>query len=597
MAISAKRNAKIELTASAKGVAPGLNDARRQLKMFQREQAKQAKADAKDAENAAKKRQRMVAGAAGNVGGGVKSGIGALLGIDAAGGIAGMVSEFRDVEKEMTRFQIDAQLGADKMSTFRAEVMRVSNATGVSRQSLVEGAHAYQILTGDADGARESMDLFAKVAIASGSSMDEIAHVAGAMRMNARIDPKNFQEGFDVLLSMGHKGSVELRDFGSEVARLMPMVDNFGNASGMDKWTEMAAGIQGVRKEFGDVNQAATGFAQLMARLSNDKVAERLASHGVMVWSIDPKSGLHVKNDLFKILDQIRTKIKDPKVLGEVMGGRLEASRALNAIEKHWDEIIALKNEAQGSDQVNKDAATYLDSPTGKLERAGERIKNALASALTPEVVEAFANAIDGLPAHIQPIIDALSKVTAAVGWIYSLGQKIRGKLPGGDGHLEDNAHDVGLAKGDAYELERAKNLGWSPEEIANRTAAAKRNLATHASYNTAVDSIMGAESDDRSTPASIYAAMAAKYKDSGTANPYGGAYQAGSSYLKAAGYNDPVEREEKRLSSMSSDVAMAKMAATIAAAVSQVRINLDGNQISKGIDNSHVRHLRPGGH
>jgi TP901 family phage tail tape measure protein len=406
------RVAKIELKTSAAGVDAGLRESSRKLRQFKREQESQARkaeregmararrvvrAIDREQEAADRDRSKRLGRAGGAIGGMVKGaamGLGAAAGFDIAGALGGAVSEVFDFEKELTRLSIDANLSARTVGQVRDQMMAVSNATGVSRLELVKAAHAYQILTGDAQGAIVSTKDFADVAIAAGAAPQEIAEAAASMRKNLDLDPKDFRKGFDVLLNLGHKGALELRDFAGEMSGVAPQFKEFGSADSLTKLTELGAALETVKLNFKDSAETATGMRAAMAAISKSKVAERLAGAGVQIWTIDPKTKEHVKRDFFDIIADIKKKVPDQKVLADILGGRQESFRAITAMLEHFDEMQKLRAEAANSDQVSVDAHKYLESSTGKLERAWEQIKNSIAGALTPERVQAFADAI-----------------------------------------------------------------------------------------------------------------------------------------------------------------------------------------------------------
>ena len=395
--MAGSRVAKIELKTSAAGVDAGLSDASRKLRAFEREQSTAAKKAARDQAKADKDSQRALkrtGGRAASLAHGALMGLGAAAGFDIAGVLGDAAHSVFDTEKELTRLGIDANLSSSQIADFRQQITDTSNATGQSRLELVKAAHAYQILTGDAHGAIESTKLFAEVANASGASMEDIATAAASMRQNLALDPKEFRKGFDVLLNLGHKGALELRDFAGEMSGLAPQFKQFGGGDSVNQLTELGAALETVKLNFKDSAETATGLRAAMTAISKTKTADRLAAHGVDVWRIDPKTKQHVKRDFFDIIADIKKKIPDEKILADVLGGRQESFRAITAMLEHYDEMVKLRQEAANSDQVSVDAHKYMESASGKMAVAWEQVKNAIASALTPERVEAFANAM-----------------------------------------------------------------------------------------------------------------------------------------------------------------------------------------------------------
>ncbi len=416
--MAGSRVAKIELKASSAGVAPGIRDASRQLRAFQREQSNGAKKAARDQAKAARdqakadKEARKALKQSGDRGAGLAHsaimGAGAAAGFDIAGVLGDAAHSAMDTEKELMRLGIDANLSAQQMSGFRDQILNVSNATGQSRLELVKAAHAYQILTGDAQGAMQVTGTFADVANASGASMEDIATAAASMRQNLALDPKDFRKGFDVLLNLGHKGALELRDFAGEMSGLAPQFKQFGGGDAVNQLTELGAALETVKLNFKDASETSTGLRAAMTAISKSKVADKLAAHGVDVWRIDPKTKEHVKRDFFDIIADIKKKIPDQKILADVLGGRQESFRAITAMLEHFDEMVKLRKEAANSDQVSVDAHRYMESASGRMSVAWERIKNAIASALTPERIEAFASVMERMAKFVGDAAGAL---------------------------------------------------------------------------------------------------------------------------------------------------------------------------------------------
>lgn len=392
------RSVKIKLETSAAGVDAGLREASRKLRAFQRDQERATKKAKRDEEKAAKDRKKQLRETGDRGAGlvhGVAVGIGAAAGFDIASVMSDSVKSVFDAEKELTRFGIDANLSAQQLAGFRDQVMTTSNATGVARLELIKAAHAYQILTGDANGAMQVTSTFADVANASGASMEDIATAAASMKQNMHLDPANFRQAFDVMLNLGHKGALELRDFAGELSGLAPQFNSFGSGSAIDKLTEMGAAMETVKLNFKDSAETATGFRAAMVALSKSKVAAGLENLGVKVWTIDPKTKQHVKRDFFDIITDIKKKVPDMKVLQDVLGGRQESSRAIQALLEHYDELVKLRAEAANSDQVSVDSHKYMESSAGRMQVAWTKIQNSIASALTPERIEAFAAVLE----------------------------------------------------------------------------------------------------------------------------------------------------------------------------------------------------------
>jgi hypothetical protein len=243
--------------------------------------------------------------------------------------------------------------------------------------------------------------------------MQDIAAVAASMRKNLNIDPKRLPRGLRHPLNMGHKASVELRDFAGELSSIAPMFSKFGESEGgAEHLSKLVAALQVVRHGFGSASEAATGLQSLMVGL--ERKHAKLEASGVQVFTTDPKTKQRVARDFFDIIDDIKKKKIDMvELLGDL--GRVEGVKAAIELvsEKGNAEMHDLYNTALNSGQVTKDNATFMASSAGKLQKAWEEIKNSVAEALTPERVQAFA---DGMLKAAKFIMDAVAAINQFAG-------------------------------------------------------------------------------------------------------------------------------------------------------------------------------------
>lgn len=532
---SGKRNARIEITSSAAGVDRGVNDARKKMRAFAREQERSAK----HAEREAKKsRSRAAAGLAGGIGTAASVAAG-MAGFDIG---RGMLEGIIDTGRELTRFQIDAQLSTAQVGQFNEQLLRTSSATGVSRKSLVETAHAYQILTGDAAGAVKNTELMAKVMNATGASGQDVAGAMATLN-NMKLDPANYQKAMDIMIYMGHKGAVELRDVAGQVGTLQPMFNMFAGGGTLRGIAEMNAAMQVGRKGFGSADEMATGFQSAMSQMISGPVVEKLKKFGVQVYSVDPKTKKKIVRDYMDIAKDLH----NSKLSGDIPALRgiftnIRAFKFMNQIVSRYEEMAELAQGAEGSDQTNKDNLTWMNSTSGKLAQSWEIIKNSIASALTPERVEMFANGM----------MRAAKFAAEFVSW-----------LNGPD------AHDKKMTGAGAF-LDRAN---------AGDEAGAVRKAKAIASMT---------REEWEKTPQG----MLTKYSDT---DLYGGAQE----FLKS---NSGVIRDwwdrggsdQSKLGSVDSAALGKQLAQDIGAEIAKlnIHVNLDGKLVGEGVDNN-IRHAK----
>ena len=286
--------------------------------------------------------------------------------------------------------------------------MRTSKESGLSREALMAGASAFTALTGDFKGAQKNLSTFALVANATGAEMDDIAATAAAMKDNLAIDPADFQRGFDVLVSQGKAGSIELKELATLLSGLAPSFAAFQGGKGVQGLADLGAAFQVARKGFGSAAEASTGMRALMTSFTRG--SGKFKAKGVEVFKVDPKTGRKVRRAFWDIVDDIRNNKKlmgDPKLLLDAFGSD-EALRVFEQLSLNRQLASEIVAKSIDSNLVAKDAATWQKSSAGQIQKAWENVKNAFAEAFTPERIERAAKAIAKLSGGIAWVVDKI---------------------------------------------------------------------------------------------------------------------------------------------------------------------------------------------
>lgn len=396
MSVSAKREAKVELRSSYDD--KGERDARRSLKQTEREQARARKQAERDAARA----RKQALGAGRSVLGTIKTGLGLGLGLDAAGGITGMVGEVLDYEKALTRLQITASTSPAVMRSFSKTVDEASLSTGIHRNEILSAAAAYVALTGDMDTARASTGTWAKIAQATGATVSDIAQTAAALSQQMGIGPAQMEATFSALAAQGKAGAIELKDLAGVMSQIAPMWAQFKNGRGLEGVRELGAALQVVKRGFGgDAGETVTGLQGLLVALT--KNAGRFRQAGIKIFDVD-RHGKESMRDVFSIVDAIShsSLVQHPDLLEKAFG-RVEAYRAYLQLSQNKELLDKFVREASDTGLIGRDFATYMESSSAKMERSWNEIKLAVISAFTPERIQAFA---DGLSAAADKIME-----------------------------------------------------------------------------------------------------------------------------------------------------------------------------------------------
>ena len=334
---------------------------------------------------------------------GAFGGLTSIAGFAGLAGISIAAKQVVEFEKRLTRLGIAARLPTGEMALLRRQIMETAVAMAQDPDELLLGIEKFVSLTGDVAGARDAMASFAKVATATGSSVEDITTSAAAMSQNMHIAGGEMEQAFSILLTQGKEGAVELRDMAQLLAGLTPQFAQFGK-TGTAGLADMGAMLQVMRRGFGTSSEAATGLQALMTAVA--KNAGKIQGAGIKVFDTGP-GGVKRMRELDDIVFALIEKTKGNPLLLQKLLGRQEAVAAvlplMAAGRAEFDKMAAAGAD---SNEVAKDFATYMDSAAGKTAKAGAAIKKTFSDLLAKHIgtiaraFEAVANAIKMIADH-----------------------------------------------------------------------------------------------------------------------------------------------------------------------------------------------------
>lgn len=412
MGIGDERLARIKIEARSEKLSEDLRAAREKLKKFGR--------DAKTAigKTSPSKFFRDAAGAAGKA---TSNGIGRIgIGfLEKAGSsifdlATDGIRDTMDYERALARFQISAGRSDEQINTMRISLTNMAKSMGISKNELLSGASAYVALTGDADGAVTSMQLFGRVALASGADMADIATTAASLKDNLKIDPSQFEAAFSTMIAQGKAGAIELKDLATELSGVAPQFTAFANGTGVGGLTTLGAALQTARKGFGTASEAATGLKALMVAINRNagKFSSVKIGGTYGFFNTNPKTGEKTLKDFKQIIDGIAASklAKDPTLLTKAFGSD-EAKRAYDQLTQNRTLLGQLEKSFADTGQVAADSAKYQASAAGQMEIALQNMREAVTKAFTPENIVAFAQSLMKVAEYLGKIVQALNDV------------------------------------------------------------------------------------------------------------------------------------------------------------------------------------------
>jgi TP901 family phage tail tape measure protein len=362
------------------------------------------------------------------------------LGVTAlAAGMVVATKDALDFDKALTQLGINSQHALGTYDEMKKRILDVSKATGQAKEEILAGAAAYTAITGDGKGAAEQMETFSKVAVATGSNIEDIARTAAALKQNLQLDPADFEKTFSILIQGGKKGAVELNELASVFAGLAPLANQFDQGAGVKGASRLAAALQLARQGFGSTSEAANGLERLMGSIRQN--AKLFKAGGVQVFDVKKnEKGQTVKT--LKSFDEIIESIadsklaRDPALLTRAFGSK-EAYAAFIQLTKNKGAWDALTESTLQANDVQEDYAEKQASSSFKAEKAWNNLKVAVAEAFTSERLEKFAKGLEKILGITVKIVDALDRHFDTE---YS-DETEGGKSPFGDPEVEKNRY------------------------------------------------------------------------------------------------------------------------------------------------------------
>lgn len=337
-----------------------------------------------------------------DIGRSVRGALGSLAGIAGIGGIAdlaGMARGVMDYQLRLTRLEIAGKATSGQMVMLRRSLDEVAKSTGVSQDQLTGGLERFVALTGDMTTGIASLETLARVAQASGSSMEDISTAAAALTQNLGIGASEMEQAFSILIEQGKAGAIELKDVAGIAAELTPRFAQFGDV-GVDGMSRMAAALQVMRRGFSTAQETATGMSSLMASIV--KKQSQLKKAGVTTTFVDEKGVTRLRS-LDEIMNDLADKgSRDVTLFQRILGDK-EAVQAMTAFAAGRQDFEGLVAAGKEGTAVQRDFAKVAESAAVKFDR----MKNTLTEMVNRTI-----------GANLDKIVDAFQKLIDLLTWV-----------------------------------------------------------------------------------------------------------------------------------------------------------------------------------
>jgi TP901 family phage tail tape measure protein len=428
-------------------------------------------------------------------------------------------SGFMDFNDKLVRFGIAANQTPMQLNAISRAARETSTATGIDANVVLDSARAYVDLAGAQNFSISKMKILARAGQASEAQGKDLAGMMYQLTRSMKVADNQMEDTIGGLINQAKEGAIEAKQMSAEFAGMMPIFARFG-VVGREGAVQLGAMYQVTRDGFDSASQAATGMIRLMAGFQRH--ASRFEQFGVHIFKPGSKKDLREVSD---IMEQVKKSPlnKDIEALIKAFG-RSEAWRTFELLAAAPERLKELEQAGRANGVVQKDLMTYAESANGRLAISFEKMKNAAAAAFTPERIDKFASAIEGVAQHIGPLVELVGKFGDLLGGIYSIGKTIRGfSQADAVGKLAPTTMQSAQNYADVNHVSQSQAFA-ELQEINNKALAAQA-------------AITNAIKDDKTTPESNKAAVRASLEPA-TMAPID-AHSIGEQYIKNAGLTD----------------------------------------------------------
>ncbi len=320
-------------------------------------------------------------------------------------------SESLDFSDSLGRLAVMSNDAVGPISELRRAILATSDETGVMKEQIAEGVHKFTELTGEGRVAASQMDTFARVAVASSAKMSDIAQTAAAFRDNLKIQPRDFEKSFSILIAGAKEGAIELKDMSMQLAAAAPMAAQFEGGTGVEGLAKLGAAFQLIRQGVGGIRGAGQTKTRIVSMLTAlTKFADRFQAHGVDPFTIDAETGekrLRAWDDIIRDISESKL-ARDPQALMKAFG-RVEGYQAYLQLVKVRGEWERLTKATLDADDVAEDYAKRQSQDAVKIKKAWNQVKVFFEIVFGGPMVKLIAKFAE----HLDLIAIALLSVTS----------------------------------------------------------------------------------------------------------------------------------------------------------------------------------------
>ena len=324
----------------------------------------------------------------------------AVLGYAAAGAL----KDFAALERQMTRIGITAGSSAEDTQRAWGGVQQV--AKDLNYDSVQPAIEALDTLVASGKTLEEAMAFLPSVlatAQASGAATTDIANTGLKAADALKIETKELQRAFDIMVSGGKAGQFELKDMAQHIPGLANSFATLGY-EGEDGLQRLVALLQTIREDTGDASAAATQAQNIFGKMFSAETGKKFADFGINLreeMEAARKSGEDAVSAFVRLskeaIDGDYTKLPLLFTDQEFRLGMQSLMTSADSLEK----FLKVMNSAEVDGTVFRDTQRVMADTQAAIDRMAnswERLKNSFGSAASPiasDAMDAVAKSLD----------------------------------------------------------------------------------------------------------------------------------------------------------------------------------------------------------
>lgn len=195
--------------------------------------------------------------------------------------VAGTVKDFAALERQMTRIGITADASTEQTKEAFAQAQKI--AKDLNYDSVQPAVEAIDTLVASGKSLDEAMGFLPSVlatAQATGAATEDIANTGLKAADALKIETKNMQRAFDIMVTGGKAGQFELKDMAQYIPGLANSFASLGY-EGEDGLKKLVAILQTIREDTGDASSAATQAQDIFGKIYSEETAKNFKGLGV----------------------------------------------------------------------------------------------------------------------------------------------------------------------------------------------------------------------------------------------------------------------------------------------------------------------------